>query len=60
MSKDFEGLYENAEDILNTSRIIHDICKNDDGMVTVKIRPLAELIHNKADKICIEIMNLEK
>ncbi len=60
VSKDFEGLYENAEDILNTSRIIQDICKKDDGMETVKIRPLAELINKKADKMCIKIMNLDE
>lgn len=59
MDRDFKELEENVEDILNTSKIIHDICKKDDGEETMKIRPLAELIHKKADKICIKIMNLD-
>ncbi len=60
MQKVFEELYDNAEDILNTSGIIQNICKNDDGEGTVRIRPLAELIHKKADKMCLKIMQMDE
>ena len=60
MNKDLEKFFTTAEDILNTAGIVYDICKEDDGETTVKIRPLVELIYKKADRICIQIINGEE
>lgn len=55
MDKILQELIENAEDILSTGRIIYSICKTDNCETALKIRPLAELISKKADKLCIKI-----
>lgn len=59
MEKNFEELYKNARDILSTAGIIYDICRDADEETTTKIRPLAELICKKADKVCLEVMGLK-
>ena len=60
MNKVFEELLKNTEDILYTGNIIYNICEEDDGETGLKIRPLAELISKKADKMCMKIVEIEK
>ncbi len=61
MLTETDKLIENAEDILTTGRIIYNICKTDNCETAIKIRPLAELISKKADKLCIKIaQNIKK
>jgi len=60
MNTDTEKLYSIAEDILSTGGIIYNMCKDDDSETVIKIRPLAELIAKKADKLCVALLNLQK
>lgn len=60
MKEDLEGLYRNAEDIMSAASIVYEICSEANDEIAVKIRPVAELIYRKADKVCIEIMGLNE
>ncbi len=58
MDKDLRELYDLSEDVLNASSMIYSFCKEAEEERVVKIRPIIELIHNKADKLCVRLLEL--
>jgi len=59
MNKELNGIYRHSEDILNASTLVYDFCKQSDDEYMVKIRPIVELIKNKADKLCVKLLDME-
>lgn len=59
MNADLDELYRLSEDVLNASSIVYDYCREAEEELVVKIRPVLELIHNKADKLCVKLLEME-
>lgn len=59
MDTDFRELFCLSEDVLNASTIAYEFCKEAEEERMVKIRPILEMIRNKADKLCIKLLEFE-
>ncbi|MCX4275449.1 MAG: hypothetical protein OSJ27_06680 [Candidatus Gastranaerophilales bacterium] len=59
MNTDLDELYRLSEDVLNASAMVYDYCREAEEERVVKIRPILELIHNKADKLCVKLLEME-
>lgn len=60
MNKELTGIYRLTEDILSVSWIIYEVTKDSNDEMMVKIRPAAEMIHKKADKLYAKISEIIK
>lgn len=58
MNTDLREVYDISEDVLNASSIAYDFCKDAQEERVAKIRPILELIHKKADKLCVKLLEL--
>ncbi len=60
MNKDLKEVCDLSEDVLNASAIAYDFCKGAKEERLAKIRPILELIHKKADKLCVQLLELQE